>query len=60
MRCSMEEPLVLGEADLLLQLLDVVKLEPERHALAPGGVRQADRNAACGVVTLCSSVEASR
>ena len=49
----------MDEADLLLGL-DVVMLESEVHAVPPGGVRQADRNAACGVVTLCSSAEASR
>lgn len=57
--CSMAELLVVDEGDLLLGL-DLVRLVSEVHAVPPGGVRQADRNAACGVFTLCSSAEASR
>ena len=58
--CSMEEPLVLDEVDLVLKLDGLRLLLSERHVPAPGGVRQADRNAARGLVTLCSSADPSR
>jgi len=49
----------LDELDLLLEVAGLMLDESERHACALGGVRQADRNAVCGTVTLCSSAEAS-
>jgi len=48
------------EVDLLLEVAWLMLVGSERHACALGGVRQADRNAVCGMVTLCSSAEASR
>ena len=58
--CSMVAALVLEEPDLVLALDGLRLVLSERHASAPGVVRQADRNAARGVATLCSGAEASR
>lgn len=55
---SMEDPLV--DDDLLLKLKWLGVDDPDRQLPAVGGMRQADRNAVCGVVTLCSRAEAWR
>ena len=46
--------------DLLLALEWLGVDDPDRQPPAVGGMRQADRNAVCGVVTLCSRAEAWR
>lgn len=54
----MEDPL--ADDDLLLALEWLGVDDPDRQPPAVEGMRQADMNAVCGVVTLCSRAEAWR